>query len=199
MCFIVPISCLVLVLGGCAASKENQAAAAALQGQVVEDTHRLRPGDVLDINVFQEPQMSTKQRVLNDGTISIGYLGRVKVADETVAEASNKLEHMLDGKYLTNPQVSLIVTTYASRKFTVLGKVNSAGIFDIPPEGSTSLPEAVAMAGGNSETGDLKRVLIFRKTPAGTVEKLRVNVLDAKAPLFQINEGDVILVPETVF
>jgi len=76
--------------------------------------------------------------------------------------------------------------------------VNSAGIFDIPPEGSTTLPEAVAMAGGNTETGDLKRVLIFRKT-GGTVQKLRVNVLDPKSPLFQINEGDVVLVPETVF
>jgi hypothetical protein len=54
------------------------------------------------------------------------------------------------------------------------------------------------MAGGNTETGDLKRVLIFRKTN-GTVQKLRVNVLDPKSPLFQINEGDVIVVPETVF
>jgi polysaccharide biosynthesis/export protein len=122
------------------ASKEDQAASVALQGQVVEDTHQLRAGDLLDLNVFQEPQMSTRQRVLSDGTISVGYLGRVKVADETVADAASKIEKMLNGKYLTDPQVSLVVTTYASRKFTVLGKVNSAGIFDIPPEGSTTLP-----------------------------------------------------------
>ncbi len=186
----------VMLLGGCAGSSENVINPVAQEAST--DLYRLRAGDVVEVTVFREPDMTTRQRVLGDGTISVGYLGRVKIIGETVDEASRKLEGMLNGKFLMSPQVSISIESYASRKFTVLGQVHSAGSFEIPAEGVLTLPEALALAGGNTEIGNLRKVIVNRRS-GEKVERLRVDALAPNAQFFEMKEGDVVIVPETIF
>ncbi len=160
--------------------------------------YRLRPGDIIQIDVFQEPLMTTRQRVLADGTINVGLVGSLEVGGQTVEEARSQIAKKLDGTYLVHPQVNLTVLAYSPRRFTVWGNVNNAATYVIPPEETMVLPEAIAMAGGQTSIGNLKKVLITRRV-GGKVRQIQVNSLAPEMQSFKIREGDIIFVTETKF
>jgi len=162
------------------------------------DIYLLRVGDIVQVDVFQEPGMTTRQRIQGDGTISVGLIGRVEFLGDSVQIAAAKIAKMLDQKYLVNPQVTVTVLAYSPRRFTVWGQVQRPGSYVIPPEQQVSLPEAISMAGGNSSIGNLKRVQISRNKH-GTITRMMMNALSPAAQDFHINEGDVIFITETVF
>ena len=160
--------------------------------------YRLRVGDVVLLEVFQEPYMTTRQKIIGDGTISVGLIGRVAVAGQTINEAAKKIALQLDQKQLVNPQVNISVEAYAPRRFTVWGQVRTPGAFVIPGEEELTLPQAIAMAGGNTDTGDIRNVVITRRTGDGT-QKIKLNAMNPSASSFLIQEGDTIFVKETLF
>jgi len=160
--------------------------------------YRLRVGDVVLLEVFQEPYMTTRQKILGDGTISVGLIGRVVVAGQTINEAAKKIASQLDQKQLVNPQVNISVESYAPRRFTVWGQVRNPGAFVIPGEEELTLPQAIAMAGGNTDTGDIRNVVITRRDGDGT-QKIKLNALNPSASDFLVREGDTIFVKETLF
>ncbi len=160
--------------------------------------YRLRPGDIVQIDVFQEPLMTTRQRVLADGTVNVGLVGAVAVGGKTVEETRALIAQKLSGTYLVNPQVNITVLAYAPRRFTVWGHVNNAATYVIPPEELMYLPEAIAMAGGQTSLGNLKKVIITRRID-GQVKQIRVNSLEPEMQAFRIEEGDIIFVTETKF
>lgn len=162
------------------------------------DVYRLRPGDVVLLEVFQEPYMTTRQRILGDGTISVGLIGRVVVAGQTISEASKKIAAQLNEKQLVNPQVNISIEAYAPRRFTVWGQVRSPGAYVIPGEEQLSLPQAIAMAGGNTDIGDVRNVVVTRRNGSDT-QKLKMNAMSPTASDFLIQEGDTIFVKETLF
>ena len=161
-------------------------------------TYLLRVGDIVQVDVFQEPVMTTRQRVQGDGTISVGLIGRVAVLGESVEVAADKIAKLLDKKYLVNPQVSVTVLAYSPRRYTVWGQVQRPGSYVIPPEQNVSLPEAIATAGGNSDIGTLKQVVVSRKIK-GEIVRMRLNALAPQSQTFLIHEGDVSFVKETIF
>lgn len=190
---------LCCILTGCETTPpESAEMLAAIDETVTSDIYHLRVGDIVQVDVFQEPGMTTRQRVQGDGTISVGLVGRVHVLGETVEQAADRISKLLDKKYLINPQVNITVLAYSPRRFTVWGRVQRPGSYVIPPEQTVSLPEAIAMAGGNSDIGNLKKVFVSRKKD-GEVKRIRVNALSATAQYFNVREGDVIFVAETVF
>lgn len=162
------------------------------------DLYRLRPGDTVLLEVFQEPYMTTRQRILGDGTISVGLIGRVVIAGETVTGASKKIAAQLDEKHLVDPQVNISIESYSPRRFAIWGQVRSPGSYVIPNEENLTLPEALAMAGGNSDIGDPRRVIVTRRGPSGP-ERIKIDALRPEAEQFFIREGDVIRVSETLF
>lgn len=162
------------------------------------DVYRLRTGDVVLLEVFQEPYMTTRQRILGDGTISVGLIGRVVVAGQTISEASKKIAAQLNEKQLVNPQVNISIEAYAPRRFTVWGQVRSPGAYVIPGEEQLTLPQAIAMAGGNTDIGDVRNVVVTRRSGSDT-QKLKVNAMSPTASDFLIQEGDTIFVKETLF
>lgn len=161
-------------------------------------TYLLRVGDIVQVDVFQEPAMTTRQRIQGDGSISVGLIGRVHVLGESVEVAANKIGELLNAKYLVDPQVSVTVLAYSPRRYTVWGNVQRPGSYVIPPEQSVSLPEAIATAGGNSDIGNLKRIVVSREAN-GRIAQIRLNALAPSAQNFLINEGDVIFIKETIF
>jgi len=187
---------LLCTLVGCTtpgASTMPEFAATSDQG-----IYRLRAGDVISLEVFQEPYMTTRQRILGDGTISVGLIGRVNVAGETISGAAQKIAKLLNEKQLVNPQVNITVETYSPRRFTVWGQVRNPGSFVIPGEEQVTLPEALAMAGGNTDIGDPRSVVVTRRGPSGQVKR-KVNALSPEAEHIFIQEGDVIRMSETLF
>ncbi|MCX7869831.1 MAG: polysaccharide export protein [Terrimicrobiaceae bacterium] len=191
--------CILLLaagLWGCASAPETASPGESTPPD--DGLYRLRAGDVVMIEVFQEPYMTTRQRVLGDGTISVGLVGRVEVGGLTVAEAAKRVEARLAEKQFVNPQVTITVESYAPRRFVVWGQVRNPGSFVIPAEENITLPEAIAMAGGNSEIGDLRRVTVMRRE-GGARRKISINALGPRADSFYVREGDVIRVAETIF
>ena len=160
--------------------------------------YRLRVGDVVLLEVFQEPYMTTRQKIIGDGTISVGLIGRVAVAGQTINEAAKKIASQLDQKQLVNPQVNISVDAYAPRRFSVWGQVRTPGAFVIPGEEELTLPQAIAMAGGNTDTGDIRNVEITRRSGGGS-QKIKLNAMNPSASGFLIQEGDTIFVKETLF
>ncbi len=170
----------------------------ALAAAPAPSTYLLRPGDVVLMEVFQEPYMTTRQRILDDGTILVGMIGRVPITGLSVRDAAQKIARLLDEKQLVNPQVNLTIESYAPRRFVVWGQVRSPGSYNIPGEELVSLPQALAMAGGNTEIGDPRAVLVTRRI-GGQLERVKINALSPEAENFLVQEGDIIRVRETIF
>lgn len=164
----------------------------------VPKEYRLSTGDIVQVDVFQEPILTSRQRILANGTIFVGLLGRVKIGGETVEQAGNKIARLLNEKQLVNPQVTLTVLAYNPRRFMIWGQVRSPGNFTLQPEEILYLPQAIALAGGNTAIGDLKRVVVSRRI-GGEIKRIRINALSKEAEFFIIEEGDIILVKETIF
>ena len=187
--------CLALLAGCQGGGSRYVPSEPAAAGNAV---YRLRVGDVVLLEVFQEPYMTTRQKIIGDGTISVGLIGRVAVAGQTINEAAKKIASQLDQKQLVNPQVNISVEAYAPRRFTVWGQVRTPGAFVIPGEEELTLPQAIAMAGGNTDTGDIRNVSITRRTGDST-QKIKLNAMNPSSSSFLIQEGDTIFVKETLF
>jgi polysaccharide export outer membrane protein len=108
--------------------------------------YRIGPGDVLDIAVFDNNDLSRAPTVQTTGAIALPLLGEVPVAGLTVAEVKNKLTTRLARDYLVNPQVEVKVKEYQSQFVSVVGEVNAPG--RKPLRGRTRLIDLLIDAGG---------------------------------------------------
>jgi polysaccharide export outer membrane protein len=159
----------------------------------------LRPGDVVQVKVYQEEDLTSISRIGKEGTLVMPLLGSVKVSSNTLAEATVILRELLAKDYLVNPQVSLNVTEFAKRRFTVLGQVQKPGTYDMPTDESVSLLQAIATAGGYTRIGNPRRITVQR-----TVDKTNTLLKwDAEAMAsnkqqqpFDVHPEDVIIVGE---
>jgi polysaccharide export outer membrane protein len=121
-------------------------AAAPAPAPAATPDYRVGPGDVLDVIVFGNADLSWSPAVQTNGSVALPLLGEVPVAGLTVAEVKQKLTDLLGRDYLVNPQVEVRVKEFHSQFFTVLGEVNSPG--RKPLRGRTRLIDALVDAGG---------------------------------------------------
>jgi polysaccharide biosynthesis/export protein len=107
--------------------------------------YAIGPGDVLEISVWKNPELTVTVPVRPDGRISVPLLGDVQAASLTPAALKKALT---DGykEYVTAPGVSVVVKEIHSRKVFVTGEVAHPGAFDL--QGRTKLLQALALAGG---------------------------------------------------
>jgi polysaccharide biosynthesis/export protein len=108
--------------------------------------YRLGAGDVLEVIVFGNDDLSRTTTVQTSGTISLQLLGEVPVVGLTVSEVKQKLTSLLARDYLVNPQVDVKIKEYQSQFVTVLGEVNSPGRKGL--RGRTRLIDVLVDAGG---------------------------------------------------
>ncbi len=108
---------------------------------------QLASGDLIEINVFDTPELSQKTRVGNTGRIDLIVGGNLWLAGLTPTEAALAVEARLrDAKVLRNPHVSVNLLESASQTVTVLGEVKNPGSY--PIWGQQHVAEAIAAAGG---------------------------------------------------
>ena len=108
--------------------------------------YRVGAGDVLEVTVFGNEDLSRAPAVQTSGTIALPLLGEVQVSGLTVSEVKNKLTSLLARDYLVNPQVDVKVKEFQSQFVTVMGEVNSPG--RKPLRGPTRLIDVLVEAGG---------------------------------------------------
>ena len=159
-----------------AASLIDPLALQSATAQVEGSSYTIGATDLLNISVFQVPDLSLEEaRVDASGSIQMPLVGSIEAAGRTPDQLARDIEAVLAGRYLQNPQVSVTVAEAASQKVTVDGAVTKPGVYVM--RGQTTLLQAVAMAEGPNEVADLRSVAVFRTTPAGRM----VAVFDLKA------------------
>ena len=121
--------------------------------------YEVGPGDVLDIAVFDNADLSRLPTVQTNGSISLPLLGEVQVAGLTVAEVQRKITNLLAKDYLRNPQVEVKVKEFQSQFVSVVGEVNSPG--RKPIRGRMRLVDALLESGGFKASASAE-VLITR-------------------------------------
>jgi len=108
--------------------------------------YQVGPGDILEINVFGNDDLSRIPTVQTNGAIVLPLLGEVQVAGLSVAEVQRKVTNLLEKDYLVNPQVEVKVREYNSQFVSVVGEVNSPG--RKPLRGRSRLIDMLVEAGG---------------------------------------------------
>jgi protein involved in polysaccharide export with SLBB domain len=166
---------------------------------IVSPQYILRQGDVVQVKVYQEDDLTSTSRIGRDGTLTMPLLGSVKVVSNSMERATAIIHDLLAKDYLVNPQVTLSITEFAKRRFTVLGQVQRPGTYDMPADDSVSLLQAVATAGGYTRIANSRKITVQRTV--GAENKLirldaEAMALQKKEKPFEILPDDVILVGE---
>jgi protein involved in polysaccharide export with SLBB domain len=182
------------------ADKPAAPAAPSETGRQASRLYVIKPNDMIEVRVYQEEDLTVKARVARDGSVTLPLLGAVKVGSNTVEQAIGLIRDLLAKDFLVNPQVSLSITEYAKRRFTVLGQVSRPGTYEMPSDESTSLLQAIATAGGYTRIGNPRKITVQRMVG----EEKKVFKIDAEAMSkekggskpFEIQPDDVIMVGE---
>jgi len=152
-------------------------------------------GDLLNIQVFDDPNLSTKQRVRPDGKISMPLLGDVSVSDRAPAALSSELERTLKTRnFVVDPRVSVNVDEVKPLSISILGKVARPGAYALEP--GAGVAQAIASAGGLTDFAKKDQIYLTRTTAAPRLRFTfdQVTGQESVASRFRLKSGDVIVV-----
>jgi polysaccharide export outer membrane protein len=163
-------------------------------------SYHMGNGDLLEITVYDEPELNRRVRVLTDGHISFPLIGSIKASGLTVSELEAKITDLLAAKYLVDPQVTVLVKEF-SRVF-ILGEVKDPGSF--PLYGKMTVFEAISLAGGFTELANPSKVKVIRENEYGEETYFEVNIdhLTKRGDISEDREleaNDRIVVPRRFF
>jgi polysaccharide export outer membrane protein len=171
--------------------------ASTTAGKPHDDGFVIGNGDVLNISIWKQPDLSRSVPVRSDGRISLPLIGELQAAGQTPL----KLEAELTSKYqpyLAEPEITVIVEQINSEKFNILGRVNKPGSYALL--NPTTVIDAIALAGGCREFAKQKGIYVIRVAPDGTETRLPFNYQDVIhgkniAQNIQLQPHDTIIVP----
>jgi polysaccharide export outer membrane protein len=165
----------------------------ANQAQTVNAIY-VGPGDLLDVQVFDTPELSAKLRVDESGVITLPLGGHVKVSGlSTVAAAQAVSTQLRDAQILQEPFVTIQIAEYATQGITVLGEVKSPGTYSLL--GPHSLYDLLAAAGGTTITeGD--SIVITHAGNVSAPQTIKVDTPDYSAlqKTTMVFAGDTVVV-----
>jgi polysaccharide export outer membrane protein len=156
----------------------------------------LGPGDVFEIHVTDEPELSGTFRVASEGTIVFPFLGELKVEGLSPAEVAALVREGLRGAYLVDPNVTVLVKEYNSKRIFVFGSVARPGTLRY--EDHMSIVQAITTAGGFLPAASENDVSIIRVIKGEEVRiTIRVkDIINGRAKNFELRPGDIVSVPE---
>jgi polysaccharide export outer membrane protein len=159
------------------------------------------PGDLFEVSVMGEKDIPKTFRVQPDGTVDFPYIDRLMVAGLEPQQIEEMIKKTLvDRKILSDPQVTLVVTQYNSKKVSIVGAVQKPG--SIPWSEGMKLVDAISLSGGLTSLADGDHVRITRlvagnKTVTATVSV--DDITDGKLGDVPLQAGDTIKVDQRVF
>jgi polysaccharide export outer membrane protein len=195
-------SCITGLCAGADNQKDSATGSNPVASGTFDSARSLSPNDVIAVTVYGEDDLTAKTIIDKSGMVMLPLLGQVKLSGLTVKDATAKIQQLYDKDYLVNPQINLIVETFAARRFSVMGQVQKPGTFDFPQNESVNLLEAISMAGGYTRLGAPSKVRVRRKEN-GVEKTIHLNAeemsKDSKKKNFDILPDDIIDVDERTF
>jgi len=188
------LTLLALLSGGALAQSDSASrpaapATAAADKQASEKQNGDKPGegsrtahsdssyvigadDVLAINVWKEPDVSRSVPVRSDGKISLPLVGELTAGGQTPLQLEQEITKRL-ANYISEPEVTVIVTDSKSQRINILGMVVRPGTYMLT--GSATVLDAIAMAGGFKDFAKQKQIYVLRANADGTEKRLAFN------------------------
>jgi polysaccharide export outer membrane protein len=165
--------------------------------QAHDDTYVIGADDVLAINVWKEPDVSRTVPVRSDGKISLPLAGEVQASGQTPRQLEKALAAKLQS-FISEPEVTVIVTEVRSQKFNILGQVSKPGTY--PLTNASTVLDAIAIAGGFRDFAKQKSIYVLRQNPDGGQSRLPFNYKDVikgknSAQNIKLQPRDTIVVP----
>ncbi len=151
-----------------------------------EDDYIVGEQDVLKITVYDHPELTTVERVSGEGKITLPLIGELNVAGLTTDQTAKKIASILSDGLIVDPNVSVFVVEFRSKKTIIMGYVNKPGIYML--SGDTTLLELISQAGGLAkEAGDKATI---KRNYSGTKGGEGIITVDLKK---LIEQGDTSL------
>ena len=138
-------------------------------------TYVIGDGDLLAINVWNEPDFKQSFPVRPDGKITLPLIGSLQAAGTTPSQLEATIATRLEA-FIHNPNVTVMVMTINSRKFNILGRVARPGSY--PLSGNITVLDAIAQAGGLTPFAKVTRIYVLRKASNGSETHLPFNYKD---------------------
>ena len=162
-------------------------------------------GDLLTITVYDNPDLTSEVRVSGEGMITVPLIGEVSVKSMTATEIGKKLASLWANGYIKNPQVSVFIKEYRSKKVTTLGEFNKPGLIEML--GNATLMEVISSAGGI--TPDAGETLFIQRNVNKDDKNQKENIISidltkllegsSASSNIQVLDGDSIYVPKASF
>lgn len=156
------------------------------QVQAIQDEFLIGVGDLLRVEVYNEPDLFLRTRVGESEHIKMPLIGNVKATDKTPLQLSEEIETGLFDGYLVSPTVTVIIEKF--RPFYIKGAVKSAGAYAFEPD--LTVEQAIAIAGGLKDRASKNKWFIMR----GKQKKRIAASKDSK-----LHPGDIITIDESLF
>src|SRR5262245_23167963 len=171
--------------------------AASRAAAVVDDSdYIIASQDILQVNIFQVPDLSRMVRVDGSGSVSLPLIGRVSVRGKTLLQAQEDIAARYSKSYLQSPQVTLSLQR-SGQRVTVSGAVKGPTVLDL--DTTLTLTMAIARGGGTNEIANPERVHIARIT-GDQVDDSVFNLKEiqaGKAPNPTLRGGDIVVVEDS--
>lgn len=161
--------------------------------------YKIGVGDLLQIEVYDEDDLTKEVRVLTDGYISFPLLRSIKAAGKTVSSLEQIITEKLAAQYLVSPQVTVFVKEFSS--VFIFGEVKKPGSF--PLYGKMTVFEAITLAGGFTEVANPSKVKVIRQEDGKEVSfEVDVERLTKKGDTsgdLELQANDRVIVPRSFF
>ena len=162
-----------------------------------DSSYVIGANDVLAVNVWKEPDVSRSVPVRSDGKISLPLVGELQASGQTPRQLEQEITKRLQS-YISEPEVTVIVTDSKSQKVNIMGMVARPGAYLLTS--STTVLDAIAMAGGFKDFAKQKSIYVLRQAADGTQQRLSFNykeVIKGKNPEqnIRLQTGDTVVVP----
>lgn len=136
-----------------------------------KESYIIGPSDILEINVWKEPDLTRKVEVRMDGGITLPMINDIQAENLTLMELQEKIEAEYKN-FISAPEVTVILLQSNSQRIYMLGKVGSPGEYQLRK--ATTFLQALSMAGGLDKWADKKNILLIRKIK-GVEQTYRIN------------------------
>jgi len=137
--------------------------------------YKIGAKDLLEIRVFGLDELNTTVRVSEEGKITLPLIGEIEVEGLTKTEVERKLSQLLEEKYLHNPQVTIFIREYQSKRVFVLGAVRNPGSYELL--GRQKLLQIIAQAGGLTSDA-ANEIIVSRELSDGSSTSLKISIDD---------------------
>jgi polysaccharide biosynthesis/export protein len=158
--------------------------------------YRLQPGDVLNVAVWREADLTADTLIRPDGALSFPLAGELRAADRSIEDVRAELESRIR-KYVPEAVVTVSAKSLAGNRVYIIGKVARPG--DIPLIRPTDVVQALALAGGTTAFADVNDIRILRRENGRqTVLSFRYGDVERGKKLEQnilLQGGDTLIVP----